>query len=167
MSALSSRQTLPASILDRLTSPDDKPVFNKIAVPTPRDLNQTIARDLENLLNTRWRCQSSPPELAELDRSLVNYGIPDYCGANSGGSTSREEFRRIVERAIVDFEPRFAAGTVEMTIANDPAGRMLRLRIDAHLRAETAIEPVSFEAALDMVTAAFNVTVVSSVTRVA
>lgn len=159
MSRIAPNQVVSSSILDRLIDPDEKSPLNKSAGQTLRELKQAVRRDLENLLNTRWRCKAWPPDLAELDRSLVNYGIPDFSGANLGASAAREEFRRIVERAIREFEPRFIPSRVKVTVltTNDSTDRTLRFRIDAVLRAEPAPEPVFFDTALEMSTTAFSV----------
>ena len=72
-----------------------------------RELKQSLRRDLENLLNTRRRCQGWPDDLDEWNVSLVNYGIPDIAGADLGSAENREEFRRAVDETIRRFEPRF------------------------------------------------------------
>src|SRR5882757_6615059 len=105
MAKVSSTQIVASSVLDRLMNPDEKMLSNKSAGQALRDLKVSVRRDLENLLNTRWRCKMWPPELPELECSLVNYGIPDFSGANLGASSTREEFRRIIEKAIKDYKP--------------------------------------------------------------
>ncbi len=159
MSRIPSQQIVSSSILDRLVNPDEKQALNKSPGQALRDLKQAVRRDLENLLNTRWRCKSWPPELPELDCSLVNYGIPDFSGANLGASAAREEFRRIVERAIRDYEPRFVRGKVKVTVIpnRDSYDRTLRFRIDAVLRAEPVPEPVMFNTALEPASSTFTV----------
>ena len=84
------------SVLDRLISNagNENAGYHQVL----RDLKQSVRRDLENLLNTRWRCKSFPPDFDELEVSLMNYGIPDLTNANLGVAQNREEFRRIIER---------------------------------------------------------------------
>ena len=130
-------QLLP-SLIDRLSKPDD--------------FRSAIRRDLERMLNTRWRCVGAPAELKELDVSLINYGLPD-CTAGVG--SGREELRRTIERAIQKFEPRFRRVTVKLMSNSDAADRTLRFRIDAVLH-ETS-EQVVFDSALETSTAAFSV----------
>lgn len=122
-----------------------------------RDLKQAVRRDLENLLNTRWRCQSWPPDLKNLESSLVNYGIPDFSGANLGNATAREEFRRLLERAITRFEPRFLKVSVKLAGSPTSTDRAMKFRIDATLRADPVPEEVRFDTALEPSTAAFTV----------
>jgi type VI secretion system protein ImpF len=92
------------SLLDRLTNVDGAAPGSAKWGQSSRDLKQRIRRDLENLLNTRWRCQSWPPNLDEyLELSLVGYGIPDFTSQNLGDMRERDEFRRVLEGVIRRF----------------------------------------------------------------
>ena len=97
------------SVLDRLIN--DSPTATR-EVPASgnqllRDVKMAVCRDLENLLNTRWRCLSFRDDFEELQKqSLVNYGIPDITGASLGTVEAREEFCRLLERTIREYEPR-------------------------------------------------------------
>jgi type VI secretion system protein ImpF len=119
-----------------------------------------VRRDLENLLNTRWRCVAWPPNLEELDLSLVNYGIPDFTGANMATATNREELRKIIQQVLEKFEPRFKSVRVELVQPGERADRQLNFRIDAVLYAEPAPEPVVFDSQLEPASANFKVTTV-------
>jgi type VI secretion system protein ImpF len=112
---------------------------------------------LENLLNTRWRPVPWPPELTELEQSLVNYGIPDFSGVNLSTPQDREDFRTTVERTIRMFEPRFKSIKVILLDNTNTADRVLRFRIDAMLHATPAPEPVVFDSTLEPSTATFDV----------
>ncbi len=144
-------QPLVASVLDRLL--DDDPLRAREPPKSRhqllRDLKQSVRRDLENLLNTRWRPMEWPAELAELERSLVNYGIPDVTGQELGSQSGRQEFRRAVEAVIRRYEPRFKQVRVEMLDNAERLDRTLRFRIDALLYAEPAPEPVVFDSAFE------------------
>jgi type VI secretion system protein ImpF len=117
-----------------------------------RELKLSVRRDLENLLNTRRRCESWPEHLTELERSLVNYGIPDVTGLDLAGARNRQDFQRLLEAVIRRSEPRFKTVTVEMFDNVNPLDRTLRFRIDALLYAEPAPEPVVFDSALEPAT---------------
>lgn len=112
-------------------------------------LKQSVRNDLENLLNTRWRCTDWPSNLKELDDSLINYGIPDFTGSNMSNSDHRENFRRIVELAIRRFEPRFRSVRVQLLDPENKNDRTLRFRIDAELDTKPAPEPVVFDSRVD------------------
>ena len=101
------------------------------------------------LLNTRWRCVSWPPNLDELDLSLLNYGIPDCTGTNLGVAANQEEFRRILQQVIERFEPRLRNVRVKLISGDLAVDRTLRFRIDAVLQADPAPEPVTFQSSLE------------------
>ncbi len=144
MARIREDQPLVPSVLDRLL--DDDPVNTREPPKSRhqilREMKASVCRDLANLLNTRWRCVAWPPNLDQLDVSVVNYGIPDFTGANMRSPAEREEFRRIVERVIRDYEPRFQSVKVQLLDNAEPEDRTLRFRIDAMLYAEPAPEPV-------------------------
>lgn len=159
MARIREDQPLVPSILDRLL--DDEPQNSQEAPRSRsqvlRELKQSVRRDLENLLNTRWRCVAWPPELDEMELSLVNYGIPDFTGVNMGATTERERLRVIVERIVRKFEPRFKTVKVKLIDSADKFDRTLRFRIEALLHAEPAPEPVSFDSQLEPTSNDFSV----------
>ena len=152
-------QPLVPSVLDRLL--DDQP-GNRSEAPKSRhqvlrELKLSVQRDLQNLLNTRWRSDPWPADLDELDLSLVSYGIPDFSGIQMGAPSERERLRMIVEQAIRKFEPRFKTVRVTLSDHKDATDRMLRFKIDAMLYAEPAPEPVVFDSQLEPATGTFAV----------
>jgi type VI secretion system protein ImpF len=153
-------QPLLPSVLDRLLDdePEKRTELPRSRSQVLRDLKLSVRRDLENLLNTRWRCVSWPPDLDDLELSLVNYGIPDFTGAKMGAPSDREQLRAIVERVVRKFEPRFKTVSVRLLENSDPSDRALRFRIDALLYAEPAPEPVAFDSQLEPMTNNFSVT---------
>lgn len=155
MSRVSNNQPLELSVLDRL-SPDGAIAPGGSGVMLD-DLKQTVRRDLESLLNTRWRCEAWPPDLAELETSLVNYGIPDFTGANLGSASDREEFRFVIERIVKRYEPRFTSVHVELLENTDKLDRTMRFRIVAMLRARPHPEPVAFNTAVEPTSASVTV----------
>jgi type VI secretion system protein ImpF len=151
---------LTPSLLDRLL--DDEPGNQREATKQRhqvlREMKLSVRRDLENLLNTRWRCVSWPPDLDQLEMSLVNYGIPDFTGIRFAGANAQEELRVILEAVIKRFEPRFAQVRVELITNADSLDRTLRFRIDAMLHADPVVEPVVFDTTLKTSTGDFEVT---------
>jgi type VI secretion system protein ImpF len=158
MAGIPREQPLVVSVLDRLL--DDEPgVSSEPArgrVQVLRALKQSVRRDLENLLNTRTRCLVWPPGLKELKQSLVNYGLPDFTGADLGSKKDREQFCGVVQSVIRQHEPRFKSVRVQLLGNTEPLDRTLRFRIDALLRAEPAPEPVVFDSVLKPATGAFE-----------
>jgi type VI secretion system protein ImpF len=145
-----------ASVLDRLIHQNDH-TGAAATGQSVREVKQSIRRDLENLLNTRWRCSVWPPTLNELDKSVVNYGIPDFSGAGFGALTRRQDFRKIIEQAIRTFEPRLKNVRVELIESDEPLDRVLRFRINAVLPMKPAPETVVFDSSLEPISSSFQV----------
>src|SRR5690606_23191203 len=106
MSRLDKSKRLRPSILDRLL--DDEP-GNKIDVLAGaqdhlRLLRDSVRRDLENLLNTRYRVVAPPEDLTELEVSLMNYGLPDLATLNIINMDKRREFVRELEAVLKTYE---------------------------------------------------------------
>lgn len=152
-------QPLVPSVLDRLIDeqPDETREPARMRGQMLHDVRNSIRRDLENLLNTRFRCLSWPDDLTELDRSLVSYGIPDVAGANLASESGRRQFLKIVEQTIRNFEPRFKSVRVEFLENADDLDRTMRFRIDAMMYAYPAPEPVVFDTAMEPATGEFSV----------
>jgi type VI secretion system protein ImpF len=151
MASISDDRQLVPTILDRLL--DDNPGQAHDPLRTSgfllRELKKSVRRDLENLLNTRYRCREIPTHLEELETSLLNYGIPDFTGAVFANEDDRKELRRIIERIIRRFEPRFKEVTVHLDTKSTSNDRVIRFRIDALLHADPAPEPVVFDSQLE------------------
>lgn len=159
MARIRQDQPLVPSIIDRLLDdePDNRFETERSRNVVLRDIKQAIRRDLENLLNTRCRCVPFPPELTELERSLVNYGIPDFTGSGMGTRSAREKMRQLVEDAIMRFEPRFKTVKVVLLKNDERTDRTLRFRIEALMYAEPAPEPLVFDSQLEPATGDFDV----------
>jgi len=159
MAKISEDQQLVPSVLDRLL--DDQPELTreppKSRTQVLRELKHSVRRDLENLLNTRWRCVNWPPNLDDLEVSLINYGIPDFTGTSMSTVASRDQLRHVVEHVVRKFEPRFKTVKVRLLENADETDRSLRLRIDALLYAEPAPEPVVFDSQLEPASGNFSV----------
>jgi type VI secretion system protein ImpF len=159
MAKIKDSQPLVPSVLDRLL--DDEP---EVKTEAPRNrtqllrqLKQSVRRDLENLLNTRQRVVTWPPSLKELDTSILNYGIPEFTGANMATPKDREDFCKRIERIIQRNEPRFKSVKVKLIDNTEQLDRTLRFRIDAMLYADPAPEPVYFDSTLKPATGTFDV----------
>jgi len=113
------------------------------------ELRDAVRRDLEALLNAHRYARSLAPGMPELERSLLQYGVPDFLTINAGAPEVREEFRRAVEECIQRFEPRFKSVSVTLISAGDADDRTLRFRVEALMYAEPAPEVVSFDSRLD------------------
>ena len=158
MTRIRKDQPLVPSMIDRLI--DDQPDVSRepasMRGQVLESMRAAIRRDLENLLNTRLRCLTTPEDLTELERSVVEYGIPDISGANLGSEAGRRQFLKAVELTLRNFEPRFKSVRVE-SIDEDPLDRTMRFRIDAMMYAHPAPEPIVFDTAVEPSTGEFSV----------
>jgi type VI secretion system protein ImpF len=113
-------------------------------------LKQAVTRDVESLLNTRQEMlEELPSEFAELRRSLVTYGLPDFTTLSLLNPHDHNRIRRALEQAIATFEPRLTRVRVSLEAPrqHEPT---LRFHIAALLRLEPAPEPVAFDAMLQL-----------------
>jgi type VI secretion system protein ImpF len=154
MSTVRSDQPLLPSVLDRLLDDDPSKTLEapKSRTQVLRELKQSVRRDLESLLNTRWRSTSWPEHFQELEVSLLSYGLPDVTGADLASASRREEFRRTIDRVIRHFEPRLTKVSVKLLDQGQPLDRTLRFRIEGVLNVEPAPEPVAFDSAVEPAT---------------
>lgn len=147
-------QLLRASILDRLINerPDLEKETEKQRYQLIDDIKAGVRNDLEQLLNTRFRAISAPQHCHELEKSLINYGLPDLNTFNFVSGSSRQQFCLIVEEHIKNFEPRFKS--VKVSIPDDPAlmGDSLNFRIEAVMYADPAPEEIVFNSSLEPIT---------------
>lgn len=151
MSNGSDDEPLMPSVFDRLI--DDDP-YNSRETPrsqtqTMREIRESVMRDLENLLNTRWRCKSWPPQLKGLDNSLVNYGIPDFSSIDMSSDMDRDSLWEAIEVAIRTYETRFVSVAVEIPKKRNALDRTLHFVIRAELHATPAPEPIVFDSKLE------------------
>src|SRR5262249_29821668 len=121
------------------------------------DLKHAVRRDLEALLNTRRRLLSWPPELGELNTSLVSYGLPDFTSAYLQAAQRPEAFLELITDTIARFEPRLKNVRVELLQKKDRIDRVLRFRIDAVLHVEPVSDNVSFDSAFEPTKASFEI----------
>lgn len=159
MNHIDKNKKLRASVLDRLIDDDpssnvenDKTMHQKIT-----QLRKSVRRDLENLLNTRFRQIAPSDELIETKSSIMNYGLPDLATVNITDHEKRILFTRSLEKILIDFEPRFKEVKVKYLENVDTRDRTLRFRIDATLYADPHPEIVIFDSILDPVSRSVNI----------
>ncbi len=132
-----------ALLFDRLT--DHDPYVSTEAVPlrvfTRDEVRQSVRRELGRLLNTR--CPVPAHELQGRERTVLEYGLPDFTSLSPQSSTDRKKLAASLSRTIAFFEPRLrnVSITVEEVVGRKTA---VRVRLDAALVIDTVMEPVSF-----------------------
>jgi type VI secretion system lysozyme-like protein len=131
------------SIIDRLTADESR---GELGAQRALSIEESIARDLEMLLNTHREEFLVPPEFEQTATSIVNFGIPDLakCGSLRFGP-EQAKLCRWIEEAIRNFEPRLRNVAVRV-IDRENVTPVLRFRVEA--KAEFTSEKISFDLGL-------------------
>lgn len=113
-------------------------------------LHKNISRDLEDLLNSKKRCLSSPKNLSELSRSIINYGIVDFINCESNSMSYSEELSVKIEETIKLFETRLTNVRVICEKVSNKVGsdRTIKFRIEASIHLESIDDFVVFDLTL-------------------
>jgi len=124
---------------------------------TIEELKDTVARDLEALLNTR----SSLPDDAlaawpECAHSLVTYGLGDFADRCLSSPSDRAAICASIEKTIACHEPRLRKVCANLELGGDSVNR-LNFSITAVLVASVSQEPVNFDAVLTPSTLQYSI----------
>jgi type VI secretion system protein ImpF len=159
MARVDKKKKLRPSILDRLidNDPQNQTEVDPGQHQRLKQLRNSVRRDLEFLLNTRFKMIEPPEEYEQLEHSLLNYGLPDLATINITDIEKRKEFTSKLEKILKEFEPRFKEVKVSYYDNKDNTDRTLRFRIDATLYADPSPEVVVFDSVLEPVTRNVNV----------
>ncbi len=152
------QQNLQASILDRLI--DLEPGVSREPVQyrflSIGQAKTSVARDLENLLNTKRSVLVPPIGCREVNSSLFVYGLQDFTSQNPKSPMVRQQLSQQIERVISRFEPRLKNVKVNLEMSSQ-SERNLRFRISALLVVDPVSEPVTFDTYLDVTRGAYAV----------
>jgi type VI secretion system protein ImpF len=152
------QQNLQASILDRLI--DLEPGVSREPVQyrflSIGQAKTSVARDLENLLNTKRSVLVPPTGCREVNSSLFVYGLQDFTSQNPKSPMVRQQLSQQIERVISRFEPRLKNVKVNLEMSSQ-SERNLRFRISALLVVDPVSEPVTFDTYLDVTRGAYAV----------
>lgn len=115
---------------------------------TLAEIKQSVARDLESLLNTRQVLSLFPMDhYPHTARSVLGYGLEDFIGRSLLNPDDRHRICKSLEDAILAHEPRLKKVQVALEATNELI-RELRFRVSAVLHIEPAREEVTFDAML-------------------
>lgn len=159
MARIDKKKSLRSSILDRLIDLEPHLTIEpeKNRHQQLREMRLSVRRDLENLLNTRYRLVEPPDHLTQLENSLLNYGLPDLATVNINNNETKLEFTRDIERMLRKYEPRFKSVKVILQENGDKVERTLRFRVHATLYADPAPETIIFDSTLEPISRTVNV----------
>jgi type VI secretion system protein ImpF len=112
------------------------------------DLKDTVARDLEALLNTRTVIpETLLKQYPECSRSIVTYGLNDFAGLSLSSSDDRAHICQCLEKAIARHEPRLRNVRASLEVQEGSINR-LNFAIAALLVVHSSQEAVNFDAVL-------------------
>ncbi len=122
MAELTPKERLQPSLLDRLTDdePDKRQEVPDKRVLSSQRLKESVCRDLAWLFNSpNLETVQDLAEYPEVQRSTINFGVPDFSGKTASG-IDRPAMVRLIRAAIWDFEPRLTRNTVKVQLVVDP-----------------------------------------------
>ena len=132
-----------STLFDRLIPEDDYARGLSI-----QELRESVAHDLEDLLNSRMANLDHLIEDFPLSKnSIVQFGIIDFVGLSTANPTDREKICQSIEKSITAHEPRLRQIKVEMLMDGENMGALC-LSIHAYLNINPLYEPVIFDALL-------------------
>lgn len=100
-----------------------------------------MRRELQRLLNTT--CPLPAGWLAGRERTVIDYGIPDFSTFTPQNDADRVRLARIVRKAIEAYEPRLRR--VQVSLAPSPDDHLALIGyIEGVLVVDEVAEPVSF-----------------------
>ena len=136
-----------ALLFDRLVDvPDWNEQEQPLRILNREQLKTSVRRELGRLLNTR--CSIPLHLLGEEERSVINYGIPDFSSLSPHNADDHMLIASIVGQTITAFEPRLRNVRVDVGPAFS-AESALWLNINAELVVGMYAEPVSFPLTLN------------------
>jgi type VI secretion system protein ImpF len=121
MVELTPKERLQPSLLDRLTDdePDKTQESRHRRVLSPNQLRESVRRDLSWLLNTtHLAAKQDLTAYPEVERSTLNYGVPDLSGKTSS-TVDLPALEKAIRAAIWEFEPRLLRRSVRIKVVVD------------------------------------------------
>ncbi len=146
MAELSFSEKLQPSLLDRLTdeAPETKNEGRTRRVISLSRLRYLVRRDISWLLNA---AQMEPlvdlEPYPEVEKSVLNYGIPDLSGSAVSG-LQKEELERIIKSVLLTYEPRILSRTLRVR-ADISADRMSNNAIIFEIEGQLWAQPMPTE----------------------
>ncbi|MHA3890830.1 type VI secretion system baseplate subunit TssE [Acinetobacter sp. GXMZU3951] len=113
-----------------------------------QELRQSVANDLEDLLNSRVaKLDAALDQYPLVKQSIIQFGIIDFVGLSTANPLDRDKICQSIEQSISAHEPRLRQVKVEMLLDGHNMGALC-LTIQAFLNIHPLYEPVVFDALL-------------------
>lgn len=148
------------SLLDKLTRNGERrpnTYAGESLYLTLEALKQSVARDLETLLNSRRMLNEPLLTNYPLARqSVLAYGLGDFSAMSLASSQDRLRICQALEEAINHHEPRLKQVATRLR-SNELPGKGLHIHISAVLVVNPVREPVDFDALMEPTTQQYTV----------
>ncbi|WP_151981777.1 type VI secretion system baseplate subunit TssE [Acinetobacter guerrae] len=113
-----------------------------------QQLRESVARDLEDLLNSRVaKIDELMQDYPLAGKSILQFGIMDFVGLSTANPLDRDKICQSIEQSIAAHEPRLRQVKVEMLLDGHNLGSLC-LSIQAYFNIQPLYEPVVFDALL-------------------
>ena len=131
------------TLFDRLMSEDD--LGKGLSIQA---LREAVARDLEDLLNSRMgKLDHVIEDFPYAKKSILQFGIIDFVGLSTANPLDRDKICQSIEQSIAAHEPRLRHIQVQMMHDGHNMGALC-LSIQAFLNIHPVYEPIVFDALL-------------------
>lgn len=146
------------SFLEKLFDEDPRaPASGVLKRLSIEQVKESVARDLESLLNSRMvLSEDALGNYPECRKSVITYGLNDFSGLSLASSFDRAYICRSLEQAILQHEPRLKNVRATLDL-NKRSSNSLHFSISAVLELHPAREPVNFDALLQPTTLQYSV----------
>ncbi|QYF92745.1 type VI secretion system baseplate subunit TssE [Massilia sp. PAMC28688] len=135
-------------LFDRLMDSPVSGASGTVMRMSVEDLKDSVARDLEALLNTRTVIEEVLlKRYPECSRSIYTYGLNDFAGRSLSSPDDRAYICMCLEKAIARHEPRLRNVKASLEIREESINS-LNFAITALMVVSTSQEPVNFDAVL-------------------
>ncbi|MEO7493492.1 MAG: type VI secretion system baseplate subunit TssE [Massilia sp.] len=145
------------TLLDRLMG-ERNPTGAAVTRLTMEQVKDSVARDLEALLNTRV---GIAPDLLDgypnCQKSIIGYGLVDFAGFCLSSTDDRAAICASLKAAIERHEPRLREVSASLEMDQGSVNR-LNFVINATLQVESSEEPVNFNAVLQPSSLSYAIT---------
>ncbi len=150
-------KALTLGLFDRLLDTPGRGAAGGAVRVSLEDVKDSVARDLEALLNTRTAlAEERLAAYPECANSVLGYGLADFAGRSLSSSDDRAHICRTLEEAIARHEPRLRDVKAFVDVREGQVNR-LNFSIKALLVLSTSEELVSFDAVLQPSTLRYSI----------
>ncbi len=106
--------------LDELKTQRGQLLYLQKSIGTLNKISDCVKRDLTWLFNTSNMCEDEllKEHYAEVQNSVLNYGLPDLTG-RTASSINIRELEDVIKQTILRFEPRIIPKTLEVRLHGD------------------------------------------------